>query len=185
MNKRQIREAVNQMHVLIDTREQDTERARKRIEAIGLPVDRVVLDYGDYAYNTILPDGHPIYEPCSKRVRPACVIERKMGLDELATCLTISRDRFEREWERAADAGARLWLLVENASWGDVIRHRYRSRMEPSAFIGSIIAWQCRYDARLIMCSERDSGLLIREILEKDLRQRLERGDYDGKTELG
>ena len=183
MTRREIRDAVNNMTVLIDTREQDTLRARKRIKAIDMPVERVVLDYGDYSYNTTLPGGEPLYDT-SGRIYPKCVIERKMDLDELAACLGASRERFEREWERASEHGARLWLLVENATWGDLFRHHYRSHMEPSALLGSIIAWQCRYDARLVFCSESESGRLIREILQKDLRQRLEGGEFDGQNRM-
>lgn len=184
MTNREIRTILNTMRILVDTREQDTPRARKRFESIGLPVERAVLDYGDYAVNATLPDGRTLYDTAS-RVRPACVIERKMNLDELAACLTTSRERFEREWERASAEGARLWLLVEDASWDGVFRHQYRSRMEPSALAGSILAWQCRYDSRLILCDENESGRLIRGILEKDLRERLERGEYERATNDG
>ena len=166
------------MTVLIDTREQDTPRARRRISMIGLPAERVALDYGDYAYNATLPDGSRIYDLSAGRICPKCAIERKMDLDELAQCFCGSRDRFEKEWERAAAAGARLWLMVENASWSSVYGGHFRTRMNRTAFIHSILAFQCRYDSRLIMCDEMISGRLIYDILYRDLRERLERGEY-------
>ena len=169
---------LNSMTVLVDTREQDTPRARRRISMIGLPTERVALDYGDYAYNATLPDGNSILDLSAGRISPPCVIERKMDLDELAQCFCGSRERFEREWERASAAGARLWLMVENASWAALYGGHYRTRMNRAAFVHSILAFQCRYDSRLIMCDEMISGRLIYDILYRDLRERLERGDY-------
>lgn len=178
MRHKDVLSVLRSMRVLIDTREQDTPRARRRISAIGLPVERVALDYGDYAYNATLPDGTDIIDLSAGRIRPRCVIERKMSLDELAQCFCGSRDRFEREWKRAAAADARIWLMVENASWPALYGHRYRTLMNHDAFIGSILSWQCRYDSRLILCDEITSGLLIHDILYRDLKERLEGGEY-------
>ena len=178
MKHRDMLAVLKSMRVLIDTREQDTPRARRRISVIGLPAERVALDYGDYSYNATLPDGSDIYDLTAGRIRPSCAIERKMDLDELAQCFCGQRDRFEREWERAADAGARLWLLIENASWAAVYGHRYRTLMNHDAFVQSILAFQCRYDSRLIMCDDIISGKLIHDILYRDLKERLERGEY-------
>lgn len=178
MRPRDIASVMSSMSVLVDTREQDTARARRRLTAIGLPVERVALDYGDYAYNATLPDGRRIYDIRDGRIHPQCAIERKMDIDELAQCFCGSRERFEREWQRASGSGARLWLLVENASWSDIYKHRYRTLMHRSALIGSILSWQCRYDSRLIMCDETVSGQLIRDILIRDLKERLEGGEY-------
>jgi hypothetical protein len=35
-----------------------------------------------------------------------------------------------------------------------------------------------RYNANIIFCNAQDSGRLIKEILYRDLKERLERGDY-------
>ena len=83
MRPKDIRTVLDSMTVLVDTREQDTERARWRYAAIGLPAVRCTLDYGDYSYNAVLPDGTTIYD-VTGRISPKCVIERKMNLDELA-----------------------------------------------------------------------------------------------------
>jgi len=92
------------MEILIDTREQPTERARKRYERFGCPYRRATLSYGDYACNAVLPGGEAIYDP-KKTVEPLCVVERKMSLDELAACFCKGRQRFTNEFERAAAAG--------------------------------------------------------------------------------
>ena len=178
MRPKEIRTVLESMTVLVDSREQDTDRARWRYASIGLPVERCTLDYGDYSYNATLPDGRRIYD-LSERVRPAIAIERKMNLDELAECFGAGRERFEREFTRAKDANAQMWLMVEGGSWENIYDHKYRSRMTPASMAGSILAFCGRYDLRLVFCTERTTGRIIRGILERNLEDRLKAGDFD------
>lgn len=177
MRPRDIKTVLSSMTVLVDSREQDTDRARWRYASIGLPVERCVLDYGDYSYNATLPDGRRIYDT-SDRIRPTVAIERKMNLDELAGCFGSSRERFEREFQRSQSAGAQMWLLVEGGSWENIYDHRYKSQMTPKSLAGSILAFCGRYDLRLVFCSERTTGRIIRGILERNLKDRLEGGEF-------
>ena len=171
------KEVLRTFNILADTREQDTARARERYERMNAPVSRAKLNYGDYCYNAVLPSGSAIYDT-EKPINPACVIERKMSLDELAMCLGKDRDRFEREFERASAAGARVILLCENSNWENLINGRYRSKLHPNAYLASLVAWSARYDFQLVFCKEETSGRLIREFLYRDLKERLERGEF-------
>ena len=49
MNPFDVAAALKTMTVLVDTREQDTTRARVRLRRIGVPVEREKLDCGDYS----------------------------------------------------------------------------------------------------------------------------------------
>ena len=177
MRPKDIKTVLDSMTVLVDSREQDTDRARWRYASIGLPVERCTLDYGDYGYNATLPDGRRIYD-LSGRIRPAVAVERKMNLDELAECFGNGRERFEREFSRAGDAGAQMWLLIEGGSWESIYDHRYRSRMAPQSLAGSIFAFCERYNLRLIFCTERTTGRIIRGILTRNLADRLRGGEF-------
>ena len=168
------------MRIIVDTREQDTERSRRRYEAFGVPIVRKALSFGDYAYTAVLPSGCPINGTAEDgAIIPTCVVERKMNLDELALCFGKERGRFEREFERAKSAGARVFLLVEDASWELLLAGRCRSRLHPNAYKASLIAWMIRYDIGVIFCKAESSGQMIRELLYRDLRDRLERGEFD------
>jgi len=177
MRPKDIRSVLDSMTVLVDSREQDTDRAQWRYASIGLPVERCTLDYGDYSYNATLPNGRRIYD-LSDRIRPAVSIERKMNLDELAACFTSGRDRFEREFERAKGTAAQMWLLIEGGSWEGIYDHRYRSQMLPISLAGSIFAFCSRYDLRLVFCTERTTGRIIRGILTRNLEDRLRGGEF-------
>lgn len=171
------KQVLESFEILIDTREQQTARARKRYESFGVPYCRATLDYGDYAYNATLPDGSQIYD-IGQTVRPTCVVERKMDLDELAQCFTRGRERFQREFERAKEHGSRIFLIVENASWENLLNGRYKSRFGPKAFEASLDAWMIRYGLTVMFCKEETTGRRIRSILYRDLKERLERGDF-------
>lgn len=163
--------------IIADSREQDTPKARRRYNSMGVPVERATLDYGDYTYNAVLPNGMPIYN-ASERILPAVTIERKESLDELAQCFTRSRERFRREFQRAAANNARIYLIVENANFENLANGKYRSKFNANAFVGSVTAYMVRYNMGLLFCKEDTSGRLIKEILYRDLKERLERGEY-------
>lgn len=172
------KDLLNSFRVIVDTREQATASAVRRYESFGCPYSRATLRYGDYTYNATLPSGSPLYDE-GKTVLPRCVVERKMSLDELAGCFGRNRERFEREFDRAAEQGCRIYLLCENASWEGLINGRYRSKLHPSAFFSSIIAWSVRYGMIPILCRADTSGKLIREILYRDFKERVEHGEFE------
>ncbi len=155
------------MRILVDTREQPTAEAKRRLAAFGVPYERVALRSGDYSAAFVLPDGK-LYD-----MRDICVVERKMSIDELCGNFSRDRKRFVREFERIMAAGCRVYLLVENASWEAVLGHRYRSGMTPRSLMASITAWMARYDAHVIFCRAETTPHLIREILYREAKERL------------
>lgn len=68
------------------------------------------MNFGDYTAYVKLPNGK------SFTLADKVVIERKMDLTELATCYTSQRERFTKEFERAKERGAKIYLLVEDAT---------------------------------------------------------------------
>lgn len=170
---------LNSFEVCCDSREQPTDRAVKRYESMGCPYGRYTLNYGDYTYNLTFPDGHKLYSQDETIYAKTVICERKMHLDELAQCMTTSRDRFAKEFQRAQDNGARIFLIVENASWENLINGKYRTKFHPNAFFASIIAWIIRYNITPIFCKAETSGKIIKEILYRDAKNRIERGEFD------
>lgn len=169
---------LDSMVILTDSREKPTAKADRRYESFQFPHRRATLSYGDYTYNAQLPNGEWLFDE-SETIKGRAICERKMNLDELAMCFTRSRDRFEREFQRAKDNNANIFLLVENGSWEKILAHKYRSNFNPSAFYGSLTAWIVRYDIKILFCREELSGRLIREFLYRDLRNRIEQGEFD------
>ncbi len=144
---------------------------RERLKQTGLPWERKKLDFGDYSIRCTLPDGGSL--DLSSRV----AVERKMNLNELCSCFCYERSRFVREFQRAQTAGAKLYLLVENASWEQAYAGDYRSNMTPQSLTASLIAWMARYPCQILTCRPETSGRLIRDILWRELKEHLENID--------
>jgi ERCC4-type nuclease len=166
----EIENSLQTMVILTDTREQPSDRAQKRFKSFECPYRRQKLDFGDYSAEFLLVDG--------RTVRVNAAIERKMSLEELSSCFTRDRDRFRREFERAQQAGASMYLLVENATWENLINGKYKTKFNKKAFLASLTAWIARYDLKPVFCKAETSGRLIKEILYREMKQRLEAGEY-------
>lgn len=166
----EISEALENMTVVVDTREQPTSRLQGRLRQMGCPTERRKLDFGDYS--AVFTYGDKVFDLTDK-----VAVERKMSLAELCQCYGKGRDRFVREFERAKAAGARVYMLVEDATWEHIWNGQYRSQMKPQSLIASMCAWMARYDCHLVFCRPETSGKLIKELLYREGKERMERGD--------
>ena len=166
------KETLSTFRVVIDRREHETAQAQDRYKSLG-KTERATLDYGDYCGNVTLPDGSSLYD-IQKRLYPSCVVERKMSLDEMAMCFTRGRERFTREIQRASMNSAKVYLLIEGGSWEGILNHRYKSRFHPEAFKASLMAFMVRYDMDVIFCRAGTSGEIIKGILYRNMKERLE-----------
>ena len=163
MNPFKVNVALKSMVVLWDTREQQTPRAKKRLEQIQVPIERVALSFGDYSAKCDALD-----------LRDSVAIERKMDLTELAHCYCQDRKRFTREFERAKESGAKLYLLIENGSLDDAYSGHYRARVHPASLTASILAWLARYDCQILFCNANNTGKVVHDVLYRELKERLE-----------
>ena len=169
-----IEECLKSMVIYADSREQPTEQYIKRLNSLGVPWERKHLDYGDYTFGFNLSDK-------TEPIKGDVVIERKMSLTELSGNLCQEFDRFEREFTRAKENGASIYLLVEDATWENIINHRYKTQFNEKAYLKRLLKIIAKYDIKPIFVEKELSGRMIREILERELKMRLERGDYDSR----
>lgn len=172
MHPVEIKDTLATMVILVDSREHDTPALRKRLNATGRPVDRVALTSGDYSCKIVLPDGTGV------SLADKLIIERKMGADEITQNFTKHRDRFIREFDRFKALGGKPYLLIENTSWEDIINHKYRSKLDPKAFIASLMAWQARYGTHILFCKSETTGYLMERVFYYEVKEMLERGDF-------
>ena len=152
----------------VDTREQDTPSLRRRLKDIGFPYERKKLNFGDYSCIVTLPNG----EICD--LSGVFTIERKMDIDELASCFTSQRKRFTAEFERAKEAGAKIYLLLENGTMEKILNGQYRSKVHPNSLMASIFAFLVRYNCQILFCKAETSGRVIKEILYREAKEYLQ-----------
>ena len=197
MSPFEIDECLKSMTILVDSRERPTgKQSERRYKQFECSWQRATLDYGDYTYNFILPTGFPLFAN-SGRIQPDVVIERKMSLDELAGnfCERLKdspdarawnlshkdrqiRNRFEYEFIKAQENHAKVYLLVEDATYENLYTGKYRTKMNKKSFVGSLWSFCARYQITLVFCKSETSGKIIHDILYYELRKRLESGAY-------
>ena len=107
---------------IIDTREQTPLTLEIKPGEI-LKSERGNLYTGDYSI---------------KGLESHVAIERK-SLDDLMGCIGTGRDRFEREIIRLR--GYAVKAIVVEATWAQIESGDYRSRVHPSAAIGTLMGW--------------------------------------------
>ena len=108
--------------IIVDTREQTP------LPFANLPTERRTLATGDYSILGFERDFS---------------VERKSVAD-LVQSLTRERDRFSRELQRMRAFDFRRLLVV--GTLADLEEHRYRSLANPKAIIGSLCAFEVRFD---------------------------------------
>ena len=153
------------MVMLVDSREQDTDRARARYAQFGCRWERATIKTGDYSAKFQLPDGSWF------SLDDIISVERKMNTDEICMCFGAERKRFIKEFERLKENNIRMWLLIENSTFKKMYGGQYRSMYKPQSLIASLLAWQARYNCRIVMCDESITGKLIRDILYYEGRE--------------
>lgn len=91
-----------------------------------------------------------------------CVLERKASLEELSGNLAQERERFEKEFLKAGNDGAKTYLMVEApGGYSDIIAHRYKTEFAPTAYMASLKTWEHRFGCNVQFISPEYSGYYI------------------------
>ena len=175
MNNFDLEKTLSTMTIICDSREHATAEAKKRWESFGVPYRIQALKSGDYTSEFVLPNGE-IFS-----LENHALIERKLGLSEICGNFCQNRARFIREFERIKEAGARVYIVIENGSWENVYNGKYRSQMHPNALIANLTAWMARYNAHIIFCRAETFPKLCREILYREAKEILTNMEVDGE----
>jgi ERCC4-type nuclease len=81
-------------------------------------------------------------------------VERK-SLPDFISCCGPERERFERELQRLL--GYETRAVVVEASWADLERGDWRSKMQPAAVVASVASW-VGWGIPIILAGNRASG---------------------------
>ena len=137
-----------QVVVNVDTREQ------LPVDVSPMKAQRATLRTGDYGL-AALPD--------------YCAIERKSESDFLS-CVGIERERFEHEVMRLLAFPVRA--LVVESTWARVEAGDWRSKILPSAALGSLVGWAAMGLPVFMVGTHERAGVFIARILFTAARRR-------------
>lgn len=163
MGKVNLIDLLHAMTITIDSREKVNSHITTFLDSNRTQYQVKKLDFGDYSA-TLNYAGYEI--DLSTKV----VIERKASLDELAINVTKDRGRFEREFKRCQEQYAKIFLMIENSSWSDIIHHNYRSQLNPKSFIATLLSWQYKYNITISFVPSETSGMYVQGTLYYAMR---------------
>ena len=167
---KEIKEILKEAIVVIDTREQRCKHIIEYFEAHKIKYVCEKLDFGDYTLKVQLPHWNRAFY-----LQDICTIERKANLNELSGNFTQSRERIEKEFLRARGC---LHLLIENASYEDILLHNYNTKYLPNSFNATLKVFEVRYDLKVTFLKDSTySGDFIYKTLIYTLRELLKRGE--------
>lgn len=168
----ELEKTLSTMKICVDSREKPTKEAKKRWDAFGVPYKIQALKSGDYTAEFTLPNGEII------SLENVALIERKLGITEICGNFCQNRDRFIREFERIKEAGAKVYIIVEGATWENVYNGKYRSQMNPNALVANLTAWMARYNAHIIFCRAETFPKICKEILYREAKEYFQNLEY-------
>lgn len=87
------------------------------------------------------------------------VIERKANLEELSNNLTHKRTEFENELIRGSKT--KMYLLIENSAYKDILSHKYNTQYEPKAYIATLKTYETRFNLSINFIENECSGNFI------------------------
>lgn len=123
--------------IIVDTREQTPlVFTRLASEVSGLTT-------GDYSFS-----GGETY----------MAVERKSVADLVGCCTGVDRARFERELHRLRGFKFKRLLVVGYAY--EISEHQYRSRLNPEAVMGTLAAFEVRYEVPIVFAANAEDAAL-------------------------
>jgi ERCC4-type nuclease len=149
---KEIGELLKTITILVDTREQKNEHIIQYFDSKSISYQALKQEAGDYS--VMLPKNETygiqraIYFPIA--------VERKNSVDELAQTIK-ERTRFENELIRGQKL--KFLLMVEDPNgYENLILGKYQSQFEPKALLGSLKAFEARYEFSTVFIPKKTAG---------------------------
>lgn len=125
--------------ILVDTREQENKHILEYFDKKKINYRIEKLNYADYSI--ILPVTEGILDK-EIYLNHIVSIERKGSLEELSGNFTNGRARLEEEFQRSK---GNIFLLIEGATFEDIVDHNYTTNFNSNSYIGTLKAFEARY----------------------------------------
>ena len=166
--KDEIEALVKTIVVLIDTREQKNIHITDYLDKIKVPYKEMALDHGDYSF--YIPKNEAYGITRDLYFTDIVTVERKGCLEELSGNFCNGRARIEEEFTRKK---GRMYLMVEDATYEDIVRHNYDTQYNPVSFIATIDTFEARYNIQTSFISKVAAGYFIYHKFKYHLREYL------------
>jgi ERCC4-type nuclease len=168
----EVKQLLGSLVVLVDTREQENGHILSYFDQKKILYEKRALPHGDYSIK--IPKIEELGVNRDIFFDNSVIVERKGSLDELAGNLTKDRTRFESELIRAK--GANIALMIENATYTDLVMGRYRSEYNAKSFVATLATYSARYGLDVNFVDKELAGNWIYHRLYYAVREELLHG---------
>lgn len=142
---KEIEQLVKSIVVLTDTREKCNSHILDWFDKNKMPHKTKALSNGDYSF--YVPANPELNIERDLYFDKEIMVERKGSLEELSGNFSQHRARFEEEM--ATYPGVK-YLLVENASYQDIITGKYNTKFSTKAYLASLHTFNHRYGLQMM-----------------------------------
>lgn len=156
---KQLNEITNSMIILVDTREHEgkNDHILQTFDKNKIKYKKRKLDYGDYSF--MIPANEELDIPRDLVFSSKIVVERKASLEEISGNLTKERDRLEKELALAPETKV---MIIESASYKDLVNGNYQTKYSSKAFWASLHSFWHKYDIPIVFMPDKNyTGVFI------------------------
>lgn len=168
---KEINTLLDSMIILIDTRENKIKHIIDYLDKKDIGHKSIKLEHGDYS--CMLPKDETLGIYRDMYFTDTVSIERKGSLEELSNNFTKGRQQIENEFIRSK---GKLILLIENATYEDIVLHNYKTQYKPLSFIATLKTFEARYHLETNFISSKFTGNFINMTLRYHVRELLKSG---------
>ena len=157
------------MTILVDTREKSgkNDHILNYFDSKNIPWKKYKIDYGDYS--CMIPADDALKIPKDLYFDKDIVVERKADLDEICGNIVKERSRLEKEFTLAP---ANKIMIIENASYEDMVNGNYMSNYNSKSFWATYHSFWHKYGLPIVfMPDNRYTGMFIRGYFQYYLHQ--------------
>lgn len=144
-------EIIGSMVILCDTREHEgkNEHILKYFDEKNIAHKSKALKYGDYSF--YIPKNEKLDIPRPLYFDKKIIVERKNSLTEFCGNLSKDRDRLKREF---ALAPKEKIMIIENATYEDMVLGKYRSEYSPKSLWATVHSFWHEYNLPIIFLKD-------------------------------
>lgn len=167
----EIEKILKSIIVLVDSREQENIHITDYLDKKKISYKEITLDHGDYSF--YIPSNIDLGITRDLYFNNIVTIERKGSLEELSGNFCNGRSRIEEEFTRKK---GKMYLMVENAVYEDIVKHNYNTQYKPVSFIATLDTFEARYNINTSFVTKSAAGNFIYHKFKYHLREYLKGG---------